>query len=175
MELLRNGQSMVRVSEAPPARAEHLQEIGSTLDLTSAAHDLWPYVSDTDRMNQIVGLPPVRIERTRLEGEAATFLSNVVLGLSLRWREYPFEGLQGQRWSVLRVFESGLMRWYRVRMELEPLPTGGTRLHYSMQFEPRYRLLAFLVRFEVGVKQRARLLKVFQRVDALLEQGVVRR
>jgi serine/threonine protein kinase len=175
IELLRNGQPLARVSEAPPARAEHVQELGFTLDLASAAHDLWPYVSDTDRMNQIVGLPPVRVERTRLDGEAATFLSNVVLGLSLRWREYPFEWVEGQRWSVLRVFESGLMRWYRVRLELEPLPSGGTRLHYTMQFEPRYRLLALLVRFEVGVKQKARLLKMFQRVDALLAQGVVKR
>src|SRR5262249_45418230 len=156
-------QPLLRVSEAPPARAENLQEIGFSLDLASPAHDLWPYVSDTDRMNQIVGLPPVRVERTRLDGEAATFLSNVVLGLSLRWREYPFEGWGGGGGGVVRVLEGGLLRWSRVRLELEPLASGGTRLHYTMQFEPRYRLLAFLVRFEVGVKQKARLLKMFER------------
>jgi serine/threonine protein kinase len=175
IELIRNGQVGAQQSDPVPLSDRKHQEIGFSIELRSAAHDLWPYVSDTERMNQVIGLPPVQVERTRKDGESATYLSNKVLGLELRWREYPFEWVEGHRWSVLRVFESGLMRWYRVRLELEPLPAGGTRLHYSMQFDPRYRLLAFLVRFEVGVKQKARLLKVFQRVDALIEQGVVRR
>ena len=63
---------------------------------------------------------------------------------------FPFEWIEGHRWSVLRVFEKGLTRWYRVRMELEALPGGGTRLHYSMEFEPVFAFLAFLVKLEVG-------------------------
>jgi serine/threonine protein kinase len=175
IELIRNGQTAQPANALAALDQGRAQEIAFSIDLSSPAHDLWPYVSDTDRMNQVIGLPPVQVERQPKDGTQATFLSNQVLGMALRWREFPFEWQEGQRWSVLRVFESGLMRWYRVRLELEPLPSGGTRLHYSMQFEPRYRLLGFLVRFEVGVKQRARLLKLFQRVDALLEQGVVRR
>ncbi|HKO94564.1 MAG TPA: protein kinase [Polyangiaceae bacterium] len=160
---------------AVQSRAEGAQQIEFSLELRSAAHDLWPYVSDTDRMNQVIGLPPVEVERVSGEGATRTFLSNKVLGMSLRWQEYPFEWVEGHRWSVLRVFESGLMRWYRVTLELEPLPAGGTRLSYRMAFEPRWPLLGFLVRFEVGVKQKAQLLRVFQRVDTLLEQGSIRR
>ncbi|MEY4547048.1 MAG: Serine/threonine-protein kinase StkP [Pseudomonadota bacterium] len=176
IELIRNGQAAAPASAAAPLTGERAQEIGFSLELGAPAHELWPYVSDTDRMNQIVGLPPVKVERVAAEeGTGQTFLSNQVLGLSLRWREYPFEWVEGHRWSVLRVFESGLMRWYRVRLELEPLAGGGTRLHYTMQYEPRFRLLSFLIRFEVGVKQKARLLTMFRRVDSLLGQGLVKR
>ena len=51
-------------------------------------------------------LMPVNVERVQGEDGSETFLSNKVLGLSLRWREFPFEWEEGQRWSVLRVFES---------------------------------------------------------------------
>jgi hypothetical protein len=175
IEQVRSGQIQTASPLAALTPAENAQRVEFSLDLSSAAHDLWPYVSDTDRMNQVIGLPPVDVERVQGEGATRTFLSNKVLGMALRWQEYPFEWVEGHRWSVLRVFESGLMRWYRVTLELEPLASGGTRLTYSMQFEPRFRWLAFLVRFEVGVKQKAKLLRVFQRVDALLEQGSIRR
>ncbi len=172
IDLVRSGQALAPAEESTPARGERIE---FSVDLSSPAHDLWPYVSDTDRMNQVVGLPPVEVERVREGGPSRTFLSNRVLGMRLRWQEFPFEWIEGKRWSVLRVFEGGLMRWYRVQMDLEPLAAGGTRLRYAMEFEPRFRWLAFLVRFEVGVKQKAKLLRVFERVDRLLADGVIRR
>jgi hypothetical protein len=126
-------------------------------------------------MNQVVGLPPVHVERVRAEGSNKTFLSNKVLGIAMRWQEYPFEWVEGRSWSVLRVFEQGLTRWYRVRMELHALPAGGTRLCYSMEFEPVIGFLAWIIKLEVGVKQKAKLIRIFKRVDALIEQGAVRR
>lgn len=176
IELVRNGQARpLTVASAAPAASAAPERVEFSVDLASAAHDLWPYVSDTDRMNQVVGLPPVQVDRQREAGSSRTFLSNRVLGMQLRWQEHPFEWIEGHRWSVLRVFESGLMRWYRVQLDLEPLAAGGTRLRYAMEFEPRWSWLAWLVRFEVGVKQRAKLLRVFRRVDTLLREGVIRR
>ncbi|HWO11533.1 MAG TPA: protein kinase [Polyangiaceae bacterium] len=176
LELVRNGQArpLARASAAPRSSTAP-ERIEFSVDLASAAPELWPYVSDTERMNQVVGLPPVQIERQREAGSSRVFLSNRVLGMQLRWQEHPFEWIEGHRWSVLRVFDSGLIRWYRVQMDLEPLAAGGTRLRYAMEFEPRWSALAWLVRLEVGVKQKAKLLRIFRRVDALLREGSIQR
>ncbi len=166
--------SALSVVDSSPSHARPFQRVAFHVDLLSNAEALWPYVSDTDRMNEAVGLPPVDIERARSATSAATYLSNRVLGMNLRWLEQPFEWVEGRRWSVMRVFESGLMRWYRVSVELQPLPTAGTRLCYTMEFEPRFAFLAWLIQLEVGVKQRSRLTRSFQRVDALLASGHIR-
>ncbi len=177
LELVRNGRVRPELegNAAPGTPRGAVERIEFTIDLASAAQDLWPYVSDTDRMNQVIGLPPVHVERLREAGQSRTFLSNRVLGMALRWQELPFEWIEGHRWSVSRLFDTGLMRWYRVQMDLEPLASGGTRLRYAMEFEPRWRWLAFLVRVEVGVKQKAKLSRIFKRVDALLLDGTIRR
>ncbi len=176
IEQVRNGQAgaLVPGSRAVPAGGRSFL-IEFSVELTSTPHELWPYVSDTARLNEVIGLPPVEVERVSGDGSSKTYLSNRVLGIDMRWQEYPFEWVEGHRWSVLRVFEKGLTRWYRVRMELEALPGGGTRLHYSMEFEPIFALLAFIVKFEVGVKQKAKLLTVFRRVDTLIREGAARR
>lgn len=174
IELIRNGQVQLAIQNpfGGLGQGEHLE---FTVELASASHELWPYLSDTNRLNQAIGLPPVAVEHSRDGDGKKTFLSNQVLGLRLRWQEHPFEWMEGQRWSVLRVFESGAMRWYCMRMELEPMPSGGTRVRYSMDFEPRYWILGFLVRFEVGVKQKNKLLSAFRRVDGLLQSGAILR
>lgn len=175
IERVRDGRARAHDAEAGPVLSAPSQRIEFSIELSSAADALWPYVSDTDRMNQVVGLPPIAVERVSAPGSRRTFLANRVLGMNLRWQEYPFEWVEGRRWSVLRVFESGLMSWYRVELELEPSASGGTRLRYAMEFAPRYAWLSFLVRFEVGVKQKAKLLRIFQRVDELLARGEIHR
>ncbi|HTV20962.1 MAG TPA: DUF5939 domain-containing protein, partial [Polyangiaceae bacterium] len=137
--------------------------------------ELWPFVSNTARMNEVIGLPPVAVERVRRDGSTQTYLSNRVLGIDMRWREYPFEWVEGRSWSVLRVCSHGVTRWYRVRLELEALPAGGTRLTYSMEFEPIWAPLALVVKLEVGIKQKSQLTRVFRRVDALIQSGAVQR
>jgi eukaryotic-like serine/threonine-protein kinase len=149
--------------------------IAFSVELESPPLELWPFVSDTARMNEIVGLPPVAVERTTVDGSTQTFLSNRVLGIDMRWQEYPFEWVEGRSWSVLRVCTKGVTRWYRIRLELDALPAGGTRLTYTMEFEPVFSFLAFVVKFEVGIKQKAKLARVFRRVDALLRSGAAER
>jgi serine/threonine protein kinase len=174
IDRLRAGQAAPAASIAPPVRGR-ASLIRFSLELASSPLELWPLVSNTARMNEIVGLPPVAIERTQRDGATHTFLSNRVLGIDMRWREYPFEWVEGRSWSVLRVCSHGATRWYRVRLELEALPSGGTRLTYSMEFEPVWAPLGWVVKFEVGVKQKAKLSRVFRRVDALIQSGAVQR
>jgi serine/threonine protein kinase len=174
LDRLRAGQALQTASSVAPARGR-ASLIRFSLDLAASPLELWPFVSNTARMNEIVGLPPVAVERLHRDGSTQTFLSNRVLGIDMRWREYPFEWVEGRSWSVLRVCSHGVTRWYRVRLELDALPAGGTRLTYSMEYEPVWAPLAFIVKLEVGIKQKRRLSRVFRRVDALIQSGAVQR
>ena len=174
IDQIRGGQAAQAALAASPARGRSFL-VRFTLDLASSPLELWPFVSNTARMNEVVGLPAVAVERVRRDGGTQTFLSNRVLGIDMRWREHPFEWVEGRSWSVLRVCSHGVTRWYRVRLELDALPTGGTRLAYAMEFEPIWGPLALVVRLEVGVKQKAKLTRLFRRVDALIQSGAVQR
>jgi eukaryotic-like serine/threonine-protein kinase len=174
IDKIRDGASQLARVDPTEARGKTFT-IAFSLELASSPLELWPFVSDTARMNEIVGLPPVNVERVRVDGSTQTFLSNRVLGIDMRWQEYPFEWVEGRSWSVLRVCTKGVTRWYRVRLELEALPSGGTRLGYSMEFEPVLSILALVVKFEVGIKQKAKLTRVFRRVDGLIQSGAIRR
>ena len=143
-------------------------------ELEASAEALWPLVSNTDRLNRAVGLPPAHFERVQKALGVETFASNRVSGINLHWREHPFEWIEGRRWSVLRVFEKGVMHWFTVELELIPKPGGGTRLRYSMTLEPRHVLGRWIVALEMRLKQRPALGRAFARIDAYAKtKGVV--
>ena len=148
---------------APPNKlARHQFEY----HLEASPEALWPYVSNTDRLNRAVGLPPVAFRRVIGALGVETYASNRVMGVSLRWRVQPFEWVEGQRWGVLRVFDGGVMHWFTVELELLPKPGGGTLLRYTMVLEPRHLLGEWIVALEMRWKQRPALARVFARIDA---------
>jgi hypothetical protein len=85
----------------------------------------------------------------------------------LRWREHPFEWIEGRRWGVLRVFDKGVMHWFTIELDLTPKPEGGTRLRYKMTFEPRNAFGRWIVQLEMRAKQKAALGRAFERIDAV--------
>jgi serine/threonine protein kinase/class 3 adenylate cyclase len=142
-------------------------------ELRSSAQALWPFVSNTDRLNRAVGLPPASYERSDDGEEVVTQGTNRVAGLSLRWREHPFEWVEGRRWGVLRTFDRGIMRWFTIELSLTPLASGGTRLRYAMTYEPRHVFARLIVAFEMRGKQRAALGKAFARIDAFAGNALI--
>ena len=150
--------------QLPAADPERLVRIAFEWDLRAQPEALWPYVSNTDRMNRAVGLPPTLFARTADSGELRG--RNRVLGVELDWREHPFEWIESKRWAILRVFQGGMMSWYTVALELTRKSEGGTLLRYSMTSEPRNMVARWLLDFELRVKQRAALARLFERIDA---------
>src|SRR6185295_13276053 len=142
-------------------------------DLAASPEALWPFVSNTEKMNRATGLAPVRFE---IESMGAVGLGTMtgnqkVAGLALRWREHPYEWIEGSRHVVLRVFEKGVLRWYVADVQLERLPNGGTRLKNTIRLEPRGTLARVLSKWEIGMKYRRRLDRVYRRLDAMLASG----
>ena len=139
-------------------------------DLKATPEALWPFVSNTDRLNRAVGVPPASFDR----GTEKTVGSNRIAGVDLRWQEHPFEWVEGRRWGVLRVFDKGVMDWFTITLELSAKPEGGTRLRYTMTFEPRHWLGKLIVGFEMKMKQRPALGRAFARIDAIASSSVPR-
>lgn len=135
-------------------------------DLQSSPEDLWPLVTNTDRVNHALGLPSVRYETVLDPHVGVRRFGNVKLaGMSLRWEESPFEWVNGKRLGILRLFDNGPFVWFSNCIQLEPLATGGCRLTQHMKIMPRNWVGRGLAKMEVQNKARKNLAKVYSRID----------
>ena len=171
IEALRHGTpALITAHPAPPVHKERaVQTYRFEWDLAASPEQLWPYVSNTEKMNRAAKLAPVKFEVTGLEpGSAEVYGTNRAAGLSLRWREHPYEWVEGARHVVLRVFDKGVLRWYVASLELERLPSGGTKLINTVRLEPRGLLARIVSKWELGVRYKKNLDKVYRRLDAMV-------
>ena len=168
--------ALIAAHPAPPVHSEKsVRSFVFEWELKASPEALWPFVSNTEKMNRATGLAPVRFEVESVGvaagvAPAATGKQRVA-GLSLQWREHPYEWIEGSRHVVLRVFDKGVLRWYVADVQLERLAGGGTRLRNTVRIEPRGWLARFMSRFEIGVRYRRRLDRVYRRLDSVLAAG----
>src|SRR5262249_10355584 len=99
---------------------------------------IWALLSDTDHLNRIIGLPSVTyqtpvIEPNAFYREACTKFLGLI---PVRWKEYPFEWVQPERYSVLRLFEGGPLQRFVGVIELLPA-SSGTLVRITSEMTPR--------------------------------------
>ncbi|ADB19170.1 serine/threonine protein kinase [Pirellula staleyi DSM 6068] len=138
-------------------------------DLQSTAAELWPLVSNTERLNRAMGLPSV-VYRTEHDPERGTrkFGSFRLAGMTISWEEHPFEWVEGRRMGILREFTQGPFKWFLSTVELTPLPEGGTRLDHRIRIEPRNFIGWAVANMEVKWKGQGNLDRVYRRIDQTL-------
>jgi serine/threonine protein kinase len=112
--------SMVLHPSTPDTAGEVL-EFRFTCELGASPAQLWPYVSNTDRVNHALGLPAVRFT-TRVDPKFGVqrFAETKIAGQRLVWQEHPYEWIEGRRMSVLREFSTGPFAWFVNIVELTP-------------------------------------------------------
>jgi len=138
-------------------------------ELDGSHEDLWPLVSNTERVNASVGLPPVEYETRRDEQGRKHRFGSFRLGWTrLSWEEHPFEWVEGRRLSILREFENGPFRWFVSQVELTPKPQGGSRLSHRVKIAPRGWMGWLLAYVEVNIKGRKPLDKVYRRINEMV-------
>lgn len=138
--------------------------------LQSKARDLWPMVSDTDRLNRAVGLPPVKYRTEKDPARGLRKFGSFQIGaMQVAWEEHPFEWIEGKRMGVLREFSSGPFKWFMSSVELFPLPSGGTRLVHTVKIEPRNTLGKIVSTIEAGWKGGRALDRVYKHIDEYLQ------
>lgn len=73
------------------------------------------------------------------------------LGVLVEWDEEPFEWERPRRLGVMRRYHAGPVDWMRVLIQLEPSPTGGTRLDYEVWAAPRGALGYLAIPAQIGL------------------------
>lgn len=138
--------------------------------LSSSAKSLWPFVSDTERLNRAIGLPSVNYRTSTVDDDIQTFAQVRIAGLNMKWREHTFEWIAEQKMGVLREFQSGPLKWFTSVVEFFPTAAGSTRLVHTFQVEPRHlwgRLFAWA---KFGVETKRSLTTVYHRIDSVLSR-----
>ncbi|MBV8758037.1 MAG: protein kinase [Deltaproteobacteria bacterium] len=176
-QLFGRSTALVAAHPSPPiVKPDRVQTYVFEWELASSPEALWPFVSNTEKMNRATGLAPVRFEIESTGGPKVpnsphTTGHQRVAGIALQWREHPYEWIEGSRHVVLRVFEKGVLRWYVAEVQLERTAGGGTKLRNTIKLEPRGMLARVLSKWEIGVKYKKKLDAVYTRLDRVLAAG----
>jgi len=97
-------------------------------ELDASPAQLWPHVSNTERLNRAVGLPSIDFtDEPDPDGGVRRFGQLRKAGIVIGWREHPFEWVEGKRMGVVREYHKGPFKWFVSIVELTPRPGGAPR------------------------------------------------
>jgi serine/threonine protein kinase/class 3 adenylate cyclase len=154
-----------KLPECDPAKVLHYDWIW---ELDASPQQLWPYVSNTERLNRAVGLPAVRYT-AKADGDGVKRFGEFrKAGMKAVWQEHPFEWIEARRFGALREYTQGPFKWLVSSVELSPRARGGTTLCHRVRIEPTGLLGRTAAAVEVGIKGRRALERVYQRIDAFI-------
>lgn len=126
---------------------------------------LWPLVADTNRFNHDTGLPPVQSDGQARQANARRRLHYRRMGVLIEWQEEPFEWVYPHHFEVLRLYTRGPVAEMRVRVTLDSLPEGGTRLAYEVWATPRNLLGLLAIPLQIGLISARQFEAVFRDYD----------
>ena len=140
--------------------------------LKSSPDELWPYVSNTDRVNHAIGLPAVRYRTFQDPKLGVRRMATVrAMGMTMEWEEHPYEWIEGRRLSVLRQFPSGPFYWFTNVVELMPQEDGGTLVIQTLQMLPRNFMGRVFAKLQIGNKSERNFGKVYEAIDDYLRSN----
>lgn len=147
--------------------------VTGSVDLASSPDDLWPLITDTDRMNRLLGLGPVKLRPIDGDGSSAArfVVETSAAGFQLEYEEFPFEWSHGRHLRVYRRMRRGPLSAYTLVWQFERASVrsggleGGTRAHLRLELVPRYGILRPVAWFE-GNRVVANLKNLARAIDA---------
>jgi serine/threonine protein kinase len=153
------------ISSSPtPATRQRYEFV---FELQASPKALWPYVSNTDRLNRAIGLSQVEEHVEHVGDDVHSFGRQRQAGFMLAWREHPYEWVYERRLAVEREYTEGPLRRFSSRVELVP-HDGGTRLTQTIEIEPRGLVGRAAAAIEVGVRTKGALKRTYERIDQLV-------
>jgi class 3 adenylate cyclase len=139
------------------------------VELTASPKQIWPLLTDTDRLNRVIGMNPVHFAPNTDPRSAARFLARTTMGgLLAVYEEFPFEWTLEKRFGVRRRFRRGPLSRLELDYDLAPgARQGGTHLGIVMKLVPSSVL--FWPAAWIGGKQAvAAILALARQIDAHL-------
>ena len=144
-------------------------------ELESSPRQLWPLVTNTDRLDRAIGFAPVTYKMRHEPGRGVrTFAEGRKAGMVEVGEEHPYEWIEPRKMGVLREYTQGPFRWMVSVVELTARPGGGTTLIHRLQLEPNSWKIRVGSRWGVGVSLRKSLERVYLRIDATLKSQRLR-
>ncbi|MEO8553692.1 MAG: hypothetical protein ABI678_27150, partial [Kofleriaceae bacterium] len=110
-------------------------------DLPGTPAELWPFISDTSRMNRALGTAPM----TFVEKDGIRHGSSKAGGVQHEWLEVPWNWVAEQWLTSTRIYARGFMKVMYAIHRLEPTESG-TRLYLYFAAVPRNALYAAAIR-----------------------------
>lgn len=134
---------------------------------------LWGYVADTERINRLAGLFPVRYTYTPLAtGGSEVRAEAHSAGLTLRWVERPCEWIEPEFFRFTRDYQSGPFLKMVSQVDLRDGDAADTtRLTHTITVTPRSYFGRLVARLAIGVQAH----KGFRRVYELAPEWAAQR
>lgn len=112
------------------------------VELASSPLEIWPLLTDTNRLNQAMGMPPMAFEPVHPThpGPARFIGLAMIFGIPHRFQEFPFEWTYGKVFRSYRVAENGPLRSVLLSYGLATSGSGdesGTRASFQLTVMPR--------------------------------------
>ncbi len=173
LERLLHGEptSMVLHPATPATNGLDVLEFPFTCDLSASPGQLWPFISNTDRVNHALGLPTVSYTtRTDPARGVERFAESRISGQKLVWQEHPYEWIEGRRLSVLREFSTGPFLWFMNIIEMQSTSGGGTRVNQTLKVVPRNWFGRLLAKLIVGRNTPKSFRRVYRQIDDWLSR-----
>ncbi|MDX1639372.1 MAG: adenylate/guanylate cyclase domain-containing protein, partial [Balneolaceae bacterium] len=138
--------------------------------LNSSAEELWPLLSDTNRLNGNLNLPPVQNSDISYDHkEGFTQLSYRALQHAEAWEEEPYEWERPYRFGVKRHYKNGAFRQMKIQVDLLP-NDRGTRVRFQIWATTRNLLSYYLEPLKLRLFTRMRLKKTLMRYDRMIQE-----
>ncbi|MCW5806353.1 MAG: adenylate/guanylate cyclase domain-containing protein [Deltaproteobacteria bacterium] len=134
---------------APWASEKHVERLW-VYDLPGKPEALWPFISDTSRMNRALGTA----EMTFSERDGKRYGTAKPGGVRHEWQEVPWNWVANQWLTSLRVYERGFFKAIWSIHLLEEIPTG-TRYYVYFGTVPRSALSTAAIRLGFPSIKRA--------------------
>lgn len=109
-----------------------------TWNLPASPAALWPYLSDTARLNEAAGTPRYAVhEETQPDGSVKRRATASYMGVAVEWDDPPYEWIFEREFRQTRIFRRGPLKSLGPVMKLESAPEGGSRVTYRLSGIPR--------------------------------------
>ena len=130
---------------------------------------VWPILAKTDWINRSLGLPSVQYEMSpESNGGILVKARASYFGLPLRWKEWPFEWVENDYYSVRRSFDHGPIDDARFSVQLTSHSATTVSVTARSEIRPRNWAALLLVRYGLGPLVTRRMGKLLQPVEQFI-------
>ncbi len=133
--------------------------------LESSAEKIWPYVSNTNVLNQLVGLGEMKLteQNGKVYGTAKT------VGFDMVWEEKPWEWEYGKAMVIDRRYTKGFLKVNRTIYVLEPTADNKCNFYVYLGLIPRGPLTRLLTKVVLN-ELKGKFLKALKAMDGYVQK-----